>query len=117
MKQEEKPKGSDAPPPKNDKKVDPKLAFVLEVSPMQVTVRVLAMRPPCENASLPLQEFKRTGMNASQARKVLSTWEKAGVKDPEQLRKLLMQRTLPSLTGPLVQALVDSVICFGGKAA
>jgi hypothetical protein len=39
-----------------------------------------------------LQEFKKAGMNASQARKVLNTWEKAGVKDPETLRKLLMQR-------------------------
>lgn len=61
------------------------------------------------------QEFKKTGMNAAQARKVLTTWEKAGVKDPEALRKLLLQRTLPSVTGPLLQALVDSSICFGGR--
>ena len=87
------------------------------------------------HASPELQEFKKAGMTASQARKVLSTWEKAGVKDPETLRKLLMQRhvqiqfhclnmqltvfactlrTIPSVTGPLLQAVVDSVICFGG---
>ena len=62
----------------------------------------------------PLQELKKTGMNASRAKQLLGAWEKAGVKDPEQLRKLLVSNTLQPLTGALLQVAVDGVICFGG---
>ena len=61
-----------------------------------------------------LQELKKTGMNASRAKQLLGAWEKAGVKDPEQLRKLLVSNTLQPLTGALLQVAVDGVICFGG---
>ena len=118
---EQKPPAAPPPPQKDDKKTaDPKLEFVLKASWSHATVHAPAWAATSDLLNShplkfdPLSEFKRTGMDASQARKILSAWEKAGVTDPETLRKLLVKKTLPSVTGPLLQAMVDASICFGG---
>ncbi len=50
----------------------------------------------------------------NKAKQLLQAWAKVGVTDPEQLRKLLVKRSLQPLSGTLLQTLVDCVACFGG---
>lgn len=45
---------------------------------------------------------------------VLKKWREVGVKDSEQLRKLLIQRSLQPLPGLGAQCLFDFIAAFGG---
>lgn len=62
-------------------------------------------------------ELKKAGMDTARARKLLAAWTKIGVNDPEQLRKLLIQRSMQPLTNTLLQCLVDGIASFGGAWA
>jgi hypothetical protein len=49
------------------------------------------------------QELKASGMTREKANRLLSAWSKSGVEDPEQLRKLLVKKSLTPLSGALLQ--------------
>lgn len=61
-----------------------------------------------------LDELKKTGMNQARAREVLSKWKELGVSDSEQLRKLLIKRSLQPVSVIGFQALLDGLACAGG---
>lgn len=61
-----------------------------------------------------LDELKKTGMNQARAKEVLSKWKELGVSDSEQLRKLLVRRSLQPVSVIGFQALLDGLACFGG---
>lgn len=46
-----------------------------------------------------LADLKKTGMDRTKAKQVLAKWAEMGVKDPEQLRKLLVKRSLRPAVG------------------
>ena len=61
-----------------------------------------------------MQDLKKSGMDMNKARKLLATWAKVGVNDPEQLRKLLIKRSLQPLSSTLFQTVIDAAASFGG---
>ena len=52
-------------------------------------------------------------MTAASARDILNKWKEMGVSDPEQLRKLLVARSLTPLYGILFQTGLDLVASLG----
>jgi len=61
-----------------------------------------------------IEELKKSGMTAAKAKQLLKTWGEVGVKDPEQLRKLLVNKSLAPVPGIAIQAVLDTVACLGG---
>lgn len=61
-----------------------------------------------------LADLKKTGMDRTKAKQVLAKWGEMGVKDPEQLRKLLVKRSLRPAIGLGFQALLDLLAASGG---
>lgn len=41
-------------------------------------------------------------------------WAELGAKDSEQLKQLLVKRSMQPLTGLAIQSVLDLVACFGG---
>eukprot|EP00877_Chromochloris_zofingiensis_P003321 jgi/Chrzof1/12990/Cz07g15150.t1 len=54
-----------------------------------------------------VEQLKTTGMTQSKARELLRTWADLGAKDPEQVRKLLVNRSLQPVTGLAIQSALD----------
>lgn len=61
-----------------------------------------------------LTDLKKTGMDRTKAKLVLKKWEEMGVKDPEQLRKLLVKRSVQPAAALGFQGLLDLLACAGG---
>ncbi|KAG2489366.1 hypothetical protein HYH03_012196 [Edaphochlamys debaryana] len=61
-----------------------------------------------------LAELQKTGMDQAKAKRVLKKWEEMGVQDSEQLRKLLVKRSLKPASTVAFQAFIDGIACFGG---
>lgn len=61
-----------------------------------------------------VEELAKTGMTPAKAKDTLRIWAELGAKDPEQLKQLLVQRSLAPLTALAVQSLLDFVACGGG---
>lgn len=67
-----------------------------------------------EKFSKVLEELKKKGMTPATAKSVLKKWSELGAQDPDQLRKLLLTRSIKPVTGLLLQALLDAAASFGG---
>ncbi|KXZ48788.1 hypothetical protein GPECTOR_25g372 [Gonium pectorale] len=61
-----------------------------------------------------LNDLQQKGMDNKKAKAVLKKWREMGVEDPEQLRKLLIRRSLRPATTVGIQALLDGVAAYGG---
>eukprot|EP00798_Chlamydomonas_sp_ICE-L_P017161 gene17161-23472_t len=71
-------------------------------------------KPASSKEDVVLEELKKTGMTAENAKTLLKTWADVGVEDPKQLRKLLVNRSIKPLTGLTFQTLIDVVAAAGG---
>lgn len=67
-----------------------------------------------EKFSKVLEELKNKGMTPATAKTVLKKWSDMGAQTPEELRKLLLTKSLRPISGLLIQAALDSVAAFGG---
>ncbi|GLC46155.1 hypothetical protein PLESTB_001195900 [Pleodorina starrii] len=61
-----------------------------------------------------LEDLQKQGMDSKKAKAVLKKWKDLGVADPEQLRKLLIRRSLRPAATVGFQALLDGLACWGG---
>ncbi|KAF6261256.1 hypothetical protein COO60DRAFT_1503069 [Scenedesmus sp. NREL 46B-D3] len=61
-----------------------------------------------------VEELSKTGMTPAKAKDTLRIWAELGAKDPEQLKQLLVKRSLAPLTALAVQSVLDFVACGGG---
>ncbi|EFJ42290.1 hypothetical protein VOLCADRAFT_107336 [Volvox carteri f. nagariensis] len=61
-----------------------------------------------------LEDLQKQGMDSKKAKAVLKKWRDLGVSDPEQLRKLLLRRSLKPAATVGIQALLDGLACWGG---
>jgi hypothetical protein len=52
--------------------------------------------------------MKQGGVDRATAQKILKVWESTGVKDSDQLRKLLLKRSLTSAGVVGIQTLLDA---------
>ncbi|GFR52591.1 hypothetical protein Agub_g15185 [Astrephomene gubernaculifera] len=61
-----------------------------------------------------LDDLQKQGMDSKKAKVVLKKWKEMGVQDPEQLRKLLIRRSLKPAGTVAFQAFLDGLACWGG---
>ncbi|KAG1658497.1 hypothetical protein FOA52_011963 [Chlamydomonas sp. UWO 241] len=72
--------------------------------------------PPADDPRVTavLDEMKKSGMTASKAKELLNGWTKQGVESPDELRKVLVQRSLAPLGGAALQSGIDAIVSYGG---
>lgn len=61
-----------------------------------------------------VEELAKTGMTPAKAKDTLRIWAELGAKDPEQLKQLLVKRSMAPLTALAAQSVLDFVACGGG---
>ncbi|KAG2447161.1 hypothetical protein HYH02_007907 [Chlamydomonas schloesseri] len=61
-----------------------------------------------------LDELQKSGVDSKKAQAVLKKWKELGVEDSEQLRKLLIKRSLRPAGIVAFQAALDGLACWGG---
>ncbi|PNW88143.1 hypothetical protein CHLRE_01g016300v5 [Chlamydomonas reinhardtii] len=61
-----------------------------------------------------LDELQKSGVDSKKAQAVLKKWKELGVEDSEQLRKLLVKRSLRPAGIVAFQAALDGLACWGG---
>eukprot|EP00775_Hariotina_reticulata_P005475 gene5475-5710_t len=54
------------------------------------------------------------GMTPAKAKDTLRVWAELGAQDPEQLKQLLVKRSMQPLTALAIQSVLDLVACAGG---
>ncbi|MEW5307791.1 MAG: hypothetical protein WDW36_010167 [Sanguina aurantia] len=69
--------------------------------------------PPPSSAVNLEERLKRTGMNQKKAKEVLKEWEKLGVTNESELRKMLFQKSLIPASAITLQTALDSLAGFG----